>query len=277
MINRTLLIFLALSLSVLTSCKSSRTAQGERDRNIPNLKSKEIMDSLTVHDLRCGWLSIKYEVEIKTDKIEDSFKMYVRMKQDSVIWVSATYYAVEIGRFLLTPDSVKYMDRKNNKYYTGDYDYITNLVMVEANFDLLQSLILGNGDAFVDIENEKVRTAKDNGKYYLSFLRKGQLRRALRKDELKKPIDLVVSLWIEPQHFRVSKTSLYDFTEDRKLTAEYSDFQPACNSTFPYSMKLSANSTNEQAEVKTSVIKLTTDKEVSLSFTIPEKYEPLVP
>jgi len=269
-------IFLALSPFALFSCKGSRPVTAEKP-HLPNRKTKELLDSLDRHELRCDWLSIKYDVEIKTPKLEDSFKLYVRLKQDSVIWVSATYYAVEIARFLFTPDSVKYMDRKNNRYYIGDYSYITDQFMIDANFDILQSLVLANSSALVSMDDEKVRSAKDNGRYFISFLRKGQLRRAIRKDDLRKPIELVVSLWIDPNNFRLSKTTLDDFEDDRKLIAEYSNFQPACNSYYPGQLNFTVIAANEQSEVKTSVIKLTTDKKVSLSFTIPEKYESLVP
>ena len=264
------------SLLVLASCKSARVAVDERN-NIPNRKTSEILDSLHASNLSCDWLSIKYDVSFKSTKNSDSFKMYVRMKRDSAIWVSATYYAVEVARFLFTPDTVKYIDRRNNKYYIGNYDYITEQFQIDANFEMIQALVLANSLS-LDIESgERVRSAKDEGKYFLSFLRKGQLRRALRKDELKKPIHLVVSLWIEPDHFRVGKMSVADFEENRTLTATYNDFEPTCNSFFPRQVTYFVENVNEQLEVKTSVMKLTADKAVSLSFTIPEKYEPLVP
>lgn len=239
------------------------------------MRPKELVDAIHQSDLHCNWLSVKYEIEVKMKDFDDSFKLYVRMRQDSAVWVSATYYAVEVARFLFTPDSVKYMDRRNNKFYVGDYGFISERFMIEADFESLQALILGNGGAYTSSQDERVRTAKDDGKYYLSFLRKGQLRRAIRRDELRKPMDLVVSLWVNPKDFRIAKTSVRDFADDRELIAEYSDFKPACNTSFPYSLSLVAGSPNEHINVKTSVIKLTTDKEVSLSFTIPEKYEPL--
>jgi hypothetical protein len=275
--NRTALLILSLFAHFTqSSCSTARKAEKDR-QNMPNRKTSEIIDLIQTHDLACDWLSIKYDVNIKTPKIDDSFKMYVRLKTDSVMWVSATYYAVEIARFLFTPDSVKYIDRRNNKYYLGDYNYVTDQFMIEADFATLQSLILANGLAFTSESDDKVRSSKDDKSYYLSFLRKVQLKRALKKDELKKPSELVVSLWVNPDNFRLNKASVVDFDEDRKLTATYSNFQPTCNSYYPYTIEFVADSPNEQAIVQTSVIKLSADKEVSISFTIPEKYESLAP
>jgi len=267
--------FIVLIAITTSSCKSNRAAVGER--NIPNRKTSDLLDSIATHELNCSWMSIKYDVEFKGPKNSDSFKMYLRMRRDSAIWVSATYYAVEVGRFLFTPDSVKYIDRRNNKYYVGNYDYITNQFQIDANFDLLQSLVMANSLGLDGNTHERIRSSKDQGMYFMSFLGKGQFKRALRRDELRKPLDLVVSLWIEPDHFRVGKLSVTDFEADRTLTASYDDFETTCNSEFPKHVTYLIDNANEQLEVKTSVLKLTADKKVSLSFTIPEKYEPLVP
>lgn len=270
-------IVFAVGVIGLSSCRVSKEAL--TDKHFPNRKSDEVLQLMQENEVNCEWLSIKYDVELKTPKIDDSFKMYVRMRKDSVIWVSATYYAVEVARFLFTPDSVKFMDRKNNQYYVGEYDYISERFQVDANFNVLQSLILANSAELLKVESEddKMKSSKSDGNYYLSVLRKRQLRRALKRDEIKKDLDLGISVWVQPENFRISKTTIADFESDRSITAVFSDYEKTCNSLFPKKVNYTALSANEQAEVKTSAMKVTPDKKVSLSFTIPEKYEPLVP
>lgn len=275
--NKLSFYIVLLVFSTMWSCKSSRNTEiGDRER-LPNKKTNEIVESLRENDLVCDWMSIKYEVEIKTNKIDDSFKLYARLKQDSVIWISATYYAVEIGRFLFTPDSVKYIDRRNNKFFVGGYEYISKTFMIEADFHTLQSLILGNGYAFVDNTDEKLRSSEDMGMYTLSLLSKGQLRRYERGEELPKDLGLVISLWVNPEDYRLARAEVLDVVEERRLTATYSEFENHCNTSFPRKTEFVAISPNEQATVNTSVIKLSTGKKVSVSFTIPDKYEPMVP
>lgn len=248
-------------------------------RRLPNLKTDEILERMRENEIQCDWLSLKYEVEVKTNDFDDSFKMYIRMRQDSAIWISATYYAVEIARFLFTPDSVRFMDRKNKQYYYGGYEYISERFEVGASYEVLQALILANTVSLLASETDegKVRSSEEEGNYFLSFLRKGQLRRALRKEDANQDVNLNIGLWIEPMFFRMNKTSITDFTSERTLTASYSDYKEACNSRYPYITEYVAISPNEQAKVKTSVMKLSSGKKVSLSFTIPDKYEALDP
>jgi len=260
-------ILFALGLAALSSCKGTKETQA--DHNFPNRKTSEVLALMQENEINCQWLSIKYDVDIKTPKVDDSFKMYVRLRKDSAIWISATYYAVEVARFLFTPDTVKFMDRKNNQYYTGGYEYISERFQVNADFHVIQSLILANS---VDILKDE-----SDGSYYLSVLRKGQLRRALKRDEVKKDLDLGISVWVKPDHFRLHKTTIADFESDRSITAMFSEYEPMCNSYFAKKVNYIAKSANEQAQVKTSAMKVTPDKKVSLSFTIPEKYESLVP
>lgn len=269
------LFLLVIGCLLFVSCKRTKDVAGTK--HIPNRKTDDIVQLMRANELKCDWVSVKWEVEIKTNKVEDSFKMYARVRKDSVVWISATYYSVEIARFLFTPDSVRYMDRKNNQYYVGDYSYITNQYNIEANFDILQSLILANALPLVASDQERLRGSKDDGNYLLSYLKKGQLKRAMKKEEASKEIDLIVSLWVDPEAFRLSKTSLYDPSKGRTLTAQYSEFEDACNSAYPKITEYRLDTPDEQAIVKTSVMKLTTNKEVSLSFTIPDKYEPLTP
>lgn len=270
-----------LLTGMLSSCKSRKDVQG--DRHVPGRKTEEVLSMLEEQEIDCDWLSIKYDVEIKTSKVEDSFKMYVRLKQDSVIWISATYYAVEVARFLFTPDTVMFMDRKNNQYYVGGYQYIKDRFDVEASYEILESLILSNSAKLLQMEGdgEKMRVSKDEGKYFLSVMKKGQLRRALKRDDPDGGVDdgtnLSISLWVNPDDFRLSRTAIADFDSDRLLTADYSDHRETCNSTLPYVTVFTVDSENEQAKVKTSVMRVSFGKEVSLSFTIPEKYEALVP
>jgi hypothetical protein len=275
-----LLTYAAMALVVVmvfSGCKSNKEATA--DRSVPSRKTDEILAMMKKQEFACDWVNLKYDVEIDAPEFEDSFKMYVRLKQDSAIWVSATYYAVEVARFLFLPDTVKFMDRKNNQFYIGEYDYIKDRFDVDLSFEVLESLILSNSVKLLEMEAEegKIRSSKEDGSYFLTFLRKGQLRRALRGEGERLGVDLNIGLWVNPEGFRLEKTSIDDFESERTLTAEYTDYKEVCNSSFPYVTDYTLQTANEQVKVKTSVMKLATGKELSLSFTIPDKYEALVP
>lgn len=279
--NRVQYLFLGLivvTMLILAGCRSTKEVESVRE--VPNRKTDELLDLMAEHELKCEWLNLKYEVEIKSEKIDDSFKMYIRMRQDSAIWVSATYYAVEVARFLFLPDTMKFMDRKNNKFYVGDYSYLKDRFQVDGNFDVLQALILSNSSELLngeDSKERKLKSSRGEGVYLIDFIHRGVRRRMMRRDEGKDESHMEVGLQVDPSTFRIKQTTITELESERTLNAAYSEFKEVCNSSFPYVSEFSVSAPNQQAKVKTSVMKLAADKEVSLSFTIPDKYEALVP
>lgn len=255
-------------LASLVGCRSAEKAANAGPL-AANIETSALLDSIASHEANCGWLSLKLDVEVRSKKFDDSFKMYVKMKADSAIWMSATYYAVEVARLLLTPDSVKYMDRRNNRYYLGNYSYLAQLIPVEADFGTVQNLLLANTQGFV---NEQPRVNRTKNGYELNFQRGASKRRA-EKDGLSTPPQMHID--VSASHFRPISIRVKDTDSRSGLELKYEEFTPICGSFLPNKMLLRAQDANEQLAVNTSVVKMEAGEKASLSFTIPEKYEPL--
>lgn len=68
----------------------------------------------------------------------------VRIRKDSVIWISASLIGIEGGRIYITRDSVQVLDKLHKEYYSGDFNYLSQRLNVPVNFDVIQALLLGN-------------------------------------------------------------------------------------------------------------------------------------
>ncbi|MBL4651420.1 MAG: DUF4292 domain-containing protein [Flavobacteriales bacterium] len=209
-------------------------------------------------------------VAFKSDKMSDSFKMHVRLRKDSAIWISVTYYSVEAARFLITPDTVKFMDRKNSKYFIGDFDYINQKFNVELDFESLQSLILGNG---VNIsEFEKLKTYPSNGLYHISSIGKRKQKKADKKGDEKAKTDVALTVSIHPETYKVTRIILQDFKVHKSLKADFEKYQKIDGQLVPEETKLNIVS-DQNIEATIEYLKVTLNKPLKFSFTIPEKYE----
>ena len=60
-------ILFALGLAALSSCKGTKETQA--DHNFPNRKTSEVLALMQENEINCQWLSIKYDVDIKTPKV----------------------------------------------------------------------------------------------------------------------------------------------------------------------------------------------------------------
>jgi hypothetical protein len=84
----------------------------------------------------------KAAVELKGNK--QNANLSLRMQRDKAIWMSASLVGIEGARILLTPDSVRVINRLQNTYFAGGYDYLSQLLNVPVSFADMQALLLGD-------------------------------------------------------------------------------------------------------------------------------------
>jgi Domain of unknown function (DUF4292) len=72
--------------------------------------------------------------------------VFVHMMKDSMIWISvnATIFSYEALRVLITPDSVKVLNRRDKLLQLRSVNYLKELVDLPFDFYTLQDLLLGN-------------------------------------------------------------------------------------------------------------------------------------
>ncbi len=163
--------------------------------------------------------------------------------------------------FLITADTVKFMDRKNNKYFIGDFSYINEKFDVELDFESLQSLILGNGAGIES--HEKLKTYPSNGLYHISSIGKRKMK--------KEKGDIGMNIMLYPNSYKVAKIILQDFKLQKSLLAEFTKHQEVDEQLFPKEIKLNIVA-DQKLESTIEYLKITVNKPVKLSFTIPDKY-----
>ncbi len=97
------------------------------------------------------------KMHFESDKEKQNFSINFRMLKDSIIWASINAPIIgEIARAIVTPDSIKAIERVNKKSYLYSYKDIQKLINIEVDFKTLQELIVGNAIAlegpFTDIK-----------------------------------------------------------------------------------------------------------------------------
>ena len=63
-----------------------------------------------------------------------------RISSDEKLWINA---ALGAARILIDKDSIKYYNKIEKNFFVTDFDYVNNKIGIEANFQILQSLLLG--------------------------------------------------------------------------------------------------------------------------------------
>ena len=261
------LISFSLVVILAQSCSKSNV---KTKKKLQHKSTSFLVEQMQQNELSCNWFSAKLAVAFKSDKMSESFKMHVRLRKDSAIWISATYYSVEAARFLITPDTVKFMDRKNSKYFIGDFAYINQKFDVELDFESLQSLILGNSVNISDFE--KLKTYPSNGRYHISSIGKRKQKKADKKGDEKAKTDIALTVSLHPETYKVTRIIMQDFKLHKSLKADFEKHQKIDEQLVPKETTLNIVA-DQNIEATIEYLKVTMNKPLKFSFTIPEKYE----
>ena len=229
-----------------------------------NLKSKEF---------KFNKLNAKLTVDALIDSSSNSFTLSLRIKRDSVIWMSISKLGIEGARVFITKDSVRFIDRINNKFFIGDFAYISKLLNTDLDFEILQSLFIGNSVEFYD-EDEKIKAGVDNCQYFLGTIRKFKLRKVVSKGkELRDPAQ---SIYLIPQTYKISRILFYEFNPDRSFDASFDNFA-LIDSTqlFPQKIKYIIKA-QKRIDIEINYSKIALNEEQSFPFKIPDNYVQII-
>ena len=98
--------------------------------------------------------SAKVKVDYRGgDGKSNDFNAFVRMKKDSVIWVSINaVLGFEAFRIMITPDSVKVLNKLDKIVQFRSLNYLQEVTRLPIDFHTLQDIIIGN-PAYFDRNN----------------------------------------------------------------------------------------------------------------------------
>jgi hypothetical protein len=91
-----------------------------------------------------------FSAKIDVDYSDGEGKKYdvnahIRMKKDSVIWISITaIFGIEGLRAYITPDSVKLLNKQDKIYTARSVEYLQEVTALPLDLPTLQDLLLGN-------------------------------------------------------------------------------------------------------------------------------------
>lgn len=134
-----LLIFCGF-IFVAISCGTPKRATREIDASVPfdtlagraNNTYKQVFS-----------LSGRYNIDISTGREETSVVAQVRYLRDSALWASVYVIpGMELFRVLLTPDSVKMIDRVHETYLMGKIDQWSSFLPVNLNHHMIIGLLI---------------------------------------------------------------------------------------------------------------------------------------
>src|SRR5450432_382670 len=93
------------------------------------------------------WRSFSAKLKVHyegSDGKDYTFSALIRLQKDKIIWISITSLLGEAFRVMITPDSVKVLNKMDKVYQLRSVSYIREISHLPFDFNELQSIIMGN-------------------------------------------------------------------------------------------------------------------------------------
>jgi hypothetical protein len=257
--------------TMLFSCKPTGKIETPKikDKKLEEKEAGELEGLIMENTFKVNTMSARASVSTDIGGASTSFNINVRMKNDSIIWISISpLLGIEVARVVATRDSIKFLDRLNKQYSATDYRYINETLDLNVDYDIMQGVLTGN---IFSYKKNKFNSVYIDDKFYiLSTLSKKKIIRTLEEDDPSKPI--IQDMWVDDTTYRITKLSIEDKRVSKKMTTDYSDFRGTDGGLFPYksSTKISAS---KNINIDLEFTKLSLNRELSYPFSVPDTYE----
>jgi hypothetical protein len=200
---------------------------------------------------------------------------------------SVTKLNIPVVRVLLTPDSVVYVNYLEKNYFTDDYSYLSNILNIDLDFELVQAIISNSAFSYRNDEKDKdfraFNSSVEEGMYVLQSQRERKVIRletknkAAKIERRMKRLDdtalILQKLFFNPENFALTKVLISDKTNQREMKLNFGDFVQIEGKDYPGSIDVQFLSESEKLELNVRLSGFSTEKPSPLRLEIPQNYE----
>lgn len=215
-----------------------------------------------VAEIDFRYLTAKSKISFKSPEQDiDNANVNIRVRKDSLIWLSVNKLGIEAVRGMITRDSITIIDKIHREYIVYDFPALSRQFNFEMNFALLQALIVGN----LPLPKRPAQKIKNERDYLL-----------LRQSEGK----VLVENYIGEQDRKLKKLMVTEQPTKNTLRLDYEDFTSLNNFLFPYTSLVTLDYKSKSdgqfyqtlLRIKHNKVELV-DKNPGFPFTIPANYQ----
>jgi hypothetical protein len=216
-------------------------------------------NKLEVQEADFEYFSGKAKINYKDDELDLKAKANVRIRKDSVIWISFSSVGIQGARCLINQDSITIMNMVKKEYYVFNYDSLTKQFNLDVDFATIQAATFGN---LIKERSRSDELEKEEGLYILR----------------QNSGNVDINNYVNPKTMKIERVEMTEAESQNTAVIRYYDFQMIEESAFPYSAILSIFY-KEGAKTLNTVIEMeynkaqVEDKELKFPFNIPKKYE----
>lgn len=254
----------------LASCKTTRSII---KAPLKEQGATYLFENLKKNELQYTSFKANFSAEYVKNKKKSSISGTIRIKKDSLIWcLLSPVLNIEAARILISPDSIKILNKMNNTFLIKDFDYINELINRGLDFDMLQSLLIGNDFSVYD--NNSFKASIDKHEYKLSTQNRRRLRKLTIANDSLSDVIPFEQIYLDPNNFKISTVMIKEVeTNNRTFEASYKNYAEIDNQLVPQLVEFNVNDGSNKIRITLKYSKIQIDPDQNYPFTIPSKYQ----
>lgn len=247
--NNSFFYLIIILLFSITACSKKTTVL---------TSGQPVQSTVKIEEIDFDYFHGKARLAVRDANKEQEVKANIRIRKDSVIWMTFTVIGVQGGKALINKDSITIVSNIDKEFYVYDYSSLSKKFNFPVSYDVIQAVLLGN-PIIKRNENDVVELLET------MFLLKQQTNQ------------VAVTNYINSPGAKIEKVELRENDRKNALTIYYSNFQPVGNKLFPYNATISVFYQAPSGLVNTTITfeynkAEVGDKELRFPFNIPKKY-----
>ena len=212
------------------------------------------------NNLEFSYFSGKAKINFDDGANNYNLNTNIRIKHDSIIWISAYSSLFKIGKCLITTDSIFILkDIQSNEYYKYSFDSLTTKIGYDVNFEIVESILMGN-------------IPKVKGKSKVT--KQGENQIITQEVNQLKVISTVNSESKKLTNLDVEQTG-----SNNKINMVYDNFEEVNGKTFATSNEIKTKLQLKPEDFLNAIVKLQyvkpkfTEEKVNFPFVVSSRYE----
>lgn len=215
--------------------------------------------TLNIEEIDFEYFHGKARMILRDANKENEVKANIRVRKDSVIWMTFSIIGVQGGKALINKDSITIVHNVKKEYYVFDYAELSKRYNFTINYDVIQAAMLGN--PIMPRQESDVIT--QDASFHILKQQAGTID---------------VMSYVNAASSKIEKVEMKESNSSNSLTINYSNFQPVSTKVFPYNGTINLFYKALSGVLNTTVIfeynkAEVGDKELKFPFNIPKKYE----
>lgn len=252
------IVIVGLGIAILTSCVARKTTSKLPASSEATAISSSTTDYL-INNLDFHSFSGRAKAKVEMGKDNQDVTIHIRIQRNKAIWMSVTgtFLNVEGVRLLITPDSVKIMNKLQGEYIAKPFSYIHRYTGAGVSFGVLQDLLLAN------VSSDLLRTEK---------LTVAQATEDVQIVGVKEDLAFQYSLndKYRPKVFRMTPVGT-----SNSLEAYYSSFNEVTGYNFPQNQNIKLKAPSIDVTAILNYNKIEFNQELDMPFSVPARYKVL--